>query len=145
MLQKAWLKTKGNNTQQEQFHYSRLGDFLNYMRTCVQAAIIARMATLNTVEGKAWEKAHNKLIELSQETSNLTLDMVQQVVKLAENHFASIESTGIMGGQDLIASPVTVAETEQANATQAGLEQQVSIQAGTIHSLEERLSEISAQ
>eukprot|EP00961_Rhodomonas_salina_P152433 2051735-Rhodomonas_salina.1 len=59
-------------------NFTTLGDFLNYMSACVQAAIIARMVTLNTVEGKAWEKAHNKLIELHQETSTLTLDMVQQ-------------------------------------------------------------------
>eukprot|EP00961_Rhodomonas_salina_P010974 147115-Rhodomonas_salina.1 len=57
-----------------------------------QAAIIARMASLDTAEGKAWEKVHNKLIELCQETSTLTLDMVQQVVKLAENHLVHINT-----------------------------------------------------
>eukprot|EP00961_Rhodomonas_salina_P216878 2929972-Rhodomonas_salina.1 len=59
-------------------NFTTLGYFLNYMRACVQAAIIARMALLDTPEGKAWDKAHNKLIELRQETSTLTLDMVQQ-------------------------------------------------------------------
>eukprot|EP00961_Rhodomonas_salina_P268521 3628839-Rhodomonas_salina.1 len=80
-------------------NFTTLGNFLNYMRVCVQAAIISRMASLNTAEGKAWEKAHNKLIELRQET--------------------------------LPAS--------------TNLEEQVTLQAGTISTLEAQLSEISTQ
>eukprot|EP00961_Rhodomonas_salina_P227559 3076492-Rhodomonas_salina.1 len=56
-------------------NFTTLGNFLNYMQACVQAAIIAHMASLDTPEGKAWDKKHNKLIELRQETSTLTLDM----------------------------------------------------------------------
>eukprot|EP00961_Rhodomonas_salina_P246024 3324282-Rhodomonas_salina.1 len=70
------------------------------MRACVQAAIIALMASMNSAEGKAWEKAHNKLIELRQETSTLTLDMVQQVVKLAENHLVHIGSLDVDAASD---------------------------------------------
>eukprot|EP00961_Rhodomonas_salina_P065345 878898-Rhodomonas_salina.4 len=88
-------------------------------------------------EGKAWGGGR---VRLCQETSSLTLDMVQQVVKLAENHLACIKSNSIMGGQDLVASPAVVTENVQALTTQAGLEQQVNIQPGAVHSLEEKLS-----
>eukprot|EP00961_Rhodomonas_salina_P276808 3740424-Rhodomonas_salina.1 len=88
------------------------------------------MESLNTAEGKAWEKAHNKLIKLSQETSTLTLDMVQQVVKLAENHLASIDSDTLSRSStdDLTAASALATDTQAAAAT-SGLEEQVTIQA----------------
>eukprot|EP00961_Rhodomonas_salina_P119440 1607102-Rhodomonas_salina.1 len=89
-------------------------------------------------EGKAWEKEHNKLIELRQETSKLTLDMVQQVVKLVENHLALMDSRDEDGATDHSpASSFTErAASMDATTMQSGLEEQVNIQAGTIHTLE---------
>ena len=119
-------------------NFTTLADFLNYMRACVQAEIIARMATGNTPEGKAWEKAHSKLVELRQESSSLTLDMVLQVVKLAENHLARIESRSTADASD--------AGQRMANATQVdGMEQQIAMQATTITDLEKKLAEYSAR
>eukprot|EP00961_Rhodomonas_salina_P004869 66204-Rhodomonas_salina.1 len=107
-------------------NFTTLGDFLNYMRVCVQAAIISRMASLNTAEGKAWEKVHNKLIELRQETSTLTLEMVQQVVKLAENHLARIELPSRGSAYDTAAASALSTETSPASTN---LEEQVTLQA----------------
>eukprot|EP00961_Rhodomonas_salina_P028197 380959-Rhodomonas_salina.1 len=78
------------------------------------------MASLNTAEGKAWEKEH-KLIELRQETSTLTLDMVQQVVKLVENHLACINTPSINLADDWTAAS---ALTTNAVAAQPCLEEQ---------------------
>eukprot|EP00961_Rhodomonas_salina_P234172 3164671-Rhodomonas_salina.3 len=107
-------------------NFTTLGDFLNYMRACVQAAIISCMASLNTAEGKAWEKAHNKLIELSQETSTLTLEMVQQVVKLAEHHLTRIELPSQGSTNDTAAASALSTETSPASTN---LEEQVTLQA----------------
>eukprot|EP00961_Rhodomonas_salina_P243646 3292502-Rhodomonas_salina.1 len=123
-------------------NFTTLGNFLNYMLACVQAAIIERMASLDTPEGKAWDKEHNKLIKLHQETSTLTLDMVQQVVKLAENHLTCINIPSRGGVAD---SAVTSALSTDTTSVRAGLEEQVNMQASMISTLEERLSEISAQ
>eukprot|EP00961_Rhodomonas_salina_P117319 1579339-Rhodomonas_salina.1 len=107
-------------------NFTTLCDFLNYMRACVQAAIISRMASLNTAEGKAWEKEHNKLIELHQETSTLTLEMVQQVVKLAENHLALIKLQSQGSANDTVAASVLSTEMSPASTN---LEEQVTLQA----------------
>ena len=124
-------------------NFTTLVDFLNYMRACVQAEIIARMATLDSPEGKAWEKAHNKLIELRQESSTLTLEMVLQVVKLAENHLARIESRSTLDAEGFTASATT--PSSAASSASTGMEQQLAMQASTITDLEKKLSEYAAR
>eukprot|EP00961_Rhodomonas_salina_P009138 124503-Rhodomonas_salina.1 len=68
--------------------------------------------------------------------------MVQQVVKLAENHLAHIDLQDVDAASDQAgASSFTVrAELPDMSTTQSGLEEQVSIQAGTICTLEELLT-----
>ena len=119
-------------------NFTTLADFLNYMRACVQAEIIARMAASNTPEGKAWEKAHNKLIELRQETSSLTLEMVLQVVKLAENHLARIESRSAADASEQSPARANTAEA-------SSMQEQIAMQATTITDLEQKLAEYSAR
>eukprot|EP00961_Rhodomonas_salina_P273014 3688989-Rhodomonas_salina.1 len=68
--------------------------------------------------------------------------MVQQVVKLAENHLARIDIPSRGAVADSAATSVLSTDT---TSVRAGLEEQVNMQAGTISTLEERLSEISAQ
>eukprot|EP00961_Rhodomonas_salina_P163643 2204043-Rhodomonas_salina.1 len=62
--------------------------------------------------------------------------MVQQVVKLAENHLARIDTPSSSSAHDLTAALALATDT-QAAATTSGLEEQVTIQAGTIRNLEE--------
>eukprot|EP00961_Rhodomonas_salina_P077818 1044393-Rhodomonas_salina.1 len=68
--------------------------------------------------------------------------MVQQVVKLAENHLALIDTPSRGAVTD---SAETSALSMDTTSVRAGLEEQINMQAGTIRTLEERLSEISAQ
>eukprot|EP00961_Rhodomonas_salina_P055182 741336-Rhodomonas_salina.1 len=68
--------------------------------------------------------------------------MVQQVVKLAENHLVRIDTPSRGAVAD---SAATSALSTDTTSVRAGLEEQVNMQAGTIRTLEERLSEISAQ
>jgi len=98
------------------------------------------MAAGNSPEGKVWEKAHSKLVELRQESSSLTLDMVLrlQVVKLDENHLASIESRTTADTGEAASSTANVAAV-------GSMEQQIAMQATTITDLEQKLEEYSAR
>ncbi len=105
------------------------------MSTCVLAAFIVHMAQMDTAEGLAWDKAHNKLIEVLQETASLNLNVVHQVVKLAEHHLVHIEL------QQAAANRVKSVTMEANEALSDDLEQQVHKQkASTIQDLQKKLA-----